>query len=134
MPENPLDDLINRLGGPSEVAEMTGRKGRLIRDEYGRTVYAKRNEDLRDADGKKVSMEKVNLQEKENFMNGSKLVAIISEAASSGISLQADRRVATHAGVFILLWNYRGLPINASSSAGVHTDRISYTAQSISFV
>ena len=94
MPENPLDDLINRLGGPSEVAEMTGRKGRLIRDEYGRTVYAKRNEDLRDADGKKVSMEKVNLQEKENFMNGSKLVAIISEAASSGISLQADRRVA----------------------------------------
>ena len=54
MPENPLDDLITRLGGPSEVAEMTGRKGRLVRDDYGRTVYAKRNEGLYDENGKKV--------------------------------------------------------------------------------
>ncbi len=31
--------LIDKLGGPSQVAEMTGRKARVVRDERGRGVY-----------------------------------------------------------------------------------------------
>ncbi|CAJ2659094.1 unnamed protein product [Trifolium pratense] len=86
LPNNPLDEIIDQLGGQDIVAEITGRKGRLVRDPSGQgVVYEPRNTD--------VTAEMVNMHEKMLFMEGKKLVAIISEAGSAGVSLQADRRV-----------------------------------------
>lgn len=86
LPNNPLDDIIDQLGGPDNVAEMTGRRGMLVRASTGKGVtYQARNT-------KEVTMEMVNMNEKQLFMDGKKFVAIISEAGSAGVSLQADRR------------------------------------------
>ncbi|KAG4399450.1 hypothetical protein AAZX31_08G230100 [Glycine max] len=88
LPNNPLDDIVDQLGGPDKVAEMTGRRGMLVRASTGKGVtYQARNT-------KDVTMEMVNMHEKQLFMDGKKFVAIISEAGSAGVSLQADRRAA----------------------------------------
>uniref|UniRef100_A0A4W4HHX8 Protein strawberry notch homolog 2 n=1 Tax=Electrophorus electricus TaxID=8005 RepID=A0A4W4HHX8_ELEEL len=86
LPLNTLDELIDRFGGPERVSEMTGRKGRVVRRPDGKVQYESRAE-------QGLTIDHVNIKEKERFMAGEKLVAIISEAASSGISLQADKRV-----------------------------------------
>jgi len=88
LPANPLDDLIHNLGGQEAVAELTGRKGGIFFDEGGNAEY--RDRKAGDSQFKKCD---VNLYEKDLFMRGEKLVAIISDASSTGISLQADRRV-----------------------------------------
>ncbi|XP_073704871.1 protein strawberry notch homolog 2a [Garra rufa] len=85
LPLNTLDELIDRFGGPEKVSEMTGRKGRVVRRD-GSVRYETRAE-------QGLTIDHVNVREKERFMTGEKLIAIISEAASSGISIQADKRV-----------------------------------------
>ena len=65
---------------------MTGRKGRVVQTDDGQITYESRSEH-------DVPLEVLNIKEKERFMAGEKDIAIISEAASSGISLQSDRRV-----------------------------------------
>ena len=86
LPANPLDEIIHRLGGPARVAEMTGRRHRYEKVR-GRWRYVARAREAGSADA-------VNVRERKLFQAGEKLVAVISEAASTGISLQADRRAA----------------------------------------
>ncbi|KAF2362510.1 Strawberry notch helicase C domain [Trinorchestia longiramus] len=85
LPPNTLDHLVDQLGGPEYVAEMTGRKKRLVQSESGNILCEARSEgEVNDL---------LNFNEKERFLNDEKKVAIISEAASSGISLHSDARV-----------------------------------------
>eukprot|EP00798_Chlamydomonas_sp_ICE-L_P014789 gene14789-20839_t len=85
LPSAPLDDLIDLLGGPTRVAEMTGRKHRMIKQDDGTYKYVSRAKD------EGISSDEVNIYEKDTFQADKKLIAIISQAASTGISLQADK-------------------------------------------
>jgi hypothetical protein len=73
------------LGGPSQVAEMTGRKGRMVR-EGEQYVYQLRDAhkggggSAASASVREEAIDSVNIQERAAFMTGKKLVAIISDA------------------------------------------------------
>jgi P-loop containing NTP hydrolase pore-1/C-terminal domain on Strawberry notch homologue len=85
LPENPLDQLVNHFG-ENNVAELTGRTRRLIRDpRSGQVQYKKRNPEG-------GAMHRTNIHEMEQFQSGKKRIAIISDAASTGISLHASNR------------------------------------------
>jgi len=101
LPPNPLDDLIDRLDGPDRVAEMSGRSARRCRDPVTGEVRV----ELRRRPRKKATqastsgspsmaacVDSVNIAEQRAFQRGEKHVAIITEAASAGISLHSDRR------------------------------------------
>jgi hypothetical protein len=98
LPPNPLDDLIDKLGGEDNVAEMTGRNGRILRNKFGKYKYVKRYGSKQKVYGLSLQVnaddenDRLNIIEKKKFMQGKKNVAIISDAASTGISLHADKR------------------------------------------
>ncbi len=85
VPEHPLDQLVNYFG-VENIAEMTGRKKRLIRTASGTLEYRPRQ-----LPG--VPSKLVNLHEKNAFQNGDKRIAIMSEVASTGDSLHAGCHV-----------------------------------------
>lgn len=110
FPLNPLDELIDRLGGESRVAEMTGRTHRVLHHRPGvrdsSTAFleekgASRLEEeyfyYESRGVRRGSEEGANMVEKNRFQSGEKRVAVISEAASAGISLHSDRRVRNQA-------------------------------------
>ncbi len=88
LPPAALDALIDAFGGVTKVAEMTGRRVRQMRERgKKRFVVSER------VSASSHNEDSVNVEEKKKFMDGKKRVAIISDAASTGISLHADRRV-----------------------------------------
>jgi protein strawberry notch len=85
LPENPLDQIVNYFG-ERNVAEITGRAKRLVRDSItGRVEYKKRAPEG-------VPMTRVNVDSMERFQAGVCRVAIISDAGSIGISLHSSNR------------------------------------------
>ncbi|KAF4689415.1 hypothetical protein FOZ60_001665 [Perkinsus olseni] len=87
LPANPLDELIELMGGSTKVAELTGRTKRQEVDSSGRVRLVPRQTNY--------SGENINVLEQQAFQRGDKLVAVISEAASAGISLHADARAGS---------------------------------------
>lgn len=79
LPANPLDQLIEGLGGSNVVAELTGRQLRMKKGKYEQTATSQKTHEA----------------ERTAFQRGLKQVAVISEAASTGISLHSDRREPT---------------------------------------
>lgn len=66
LPTNTLDELIDGLGGPGKVAEMTGRRGRVVSLPDGSVQYQLRSES-------DISLELLNITEKQRFMDGKKV-------------------------------------------------------------
>lgn len=81
MPANPLDILIEQLGGRDKVAELTGRK-EVYDHDAGRFIPR---------GGKDVKRDEINLSEMRNFQDGKKRIAVLSSAAGTGISLHSDK-------------------------------------------
>lgn len=87
VPASPLDTLIDALGGTAAVAEMTGRASRIARKDS--TIGPLRYEQRLDNSKAGSSCDSLNVRERRAFMDGKKSIAIISDAASTGVSLHA---------------------------------------------
>ena len=90
LPTNAIDELIDCLGGVEHVAELSGRTGRM-ESTAGASADAKRYFRFRKRNFKELD-DRVNIAERNCFQNGEKLVAVLTDACSTGISLQANRK------------------------------------------
>ena len=83
LPENPLDQLVNHFG-ERNVAELTGRTRRLIRDSRGRVEYK--------ASAGRCSHAPNQRSRNGTVSSGQEARCDISDAAAMGISLHASNR------------------------------------------
>lgn len=75
------------------MVQQTGRRARLVRHATGASFVVDVREQQASKGGTNLAgdgCESVNIKERKDFMDGKKLVAIISDAASTGISLHAS--------------------------------------------
>ena len=79
-----MDEWIDEVGDPENMAEITGWKGRVVHSSDGFQYEWRLDEN--------ISLEALYYIENRRFMEGEKDVAIISEAPSSVISHYSDRR------------------------------------------
>lgn len=130
LPPNFLDELIDELGGKGAVAEMTGRKGRVVRDvaKRGRPVYELR------AKPDSSEMDSLNIREKEAFMAGKKLVAIVSgelqkRKAKEGMSTFCSMHLLNPLPPSAADAASTGISLHASLSAGNRRRRVHLTIE-----
>ena len=88
LPPTALDALIDYFGA-KHVAEMTGRSHRLQRAADSSYALVSRAE-------RGVPLSEINLKERERFQRGEKLIAILSDAGATGVSLHADKSQFNH--------------------------------------
>jgi len=87
LPPSALDALIDYFGA-EHVAEMTGRSKRMLKASGGSGyVLCSRAE-------RGTPASRINLAERKRFQSGEKLIAILSDAGATGVSLHADKNEA----------------------------------------
>jgi len=99
LPANPIDELIDLLGGPGAVAEMSGRSHRQCRDPATHEIRVEPRRAPPRRGASRLGLDETitdsaNIAENRAFQTGKKIFAIITEAASAGISLHSDRHEA----------------------------------------
>ena len=97
LPPNPLDDIIDQLGGHSKVAEITSRKERMERHSKIFFVIRKHTDGsassstrLQDEVWVSVPRHETKASALQSFQDGTKMTAILSDAGGVGIGLHSD--------------------------------------------
>ncbi|XP_010777025.1 si:ch73-63e15.2 [Notothenia coriiceps] len=91
LPLNTLDELIDKFGGPDQVSEMTGRKGRVVRRPDGSVRYESRAE-------QGLTIDHINIKEKDRFMSAEKFKSTVSSPRPLPVKLNNLRLGRARAG------------------------------------
>ena len=97
LPPNPLDDIIDQLGGHTKVAEITARRERMERRSKLSLVIrhhadgsASSSTRAKDETWVSVPRQETKASALQSFQDGTKMTAILSDAGGVGIGLHSD--------------------------------------------